>query len=198
MFLIHPFSPTYAALTLTARTAFLRLRKMQQLHPYWRMAYIQAPRYPAKSKRPFSELPALGDDRAALIVHRAASAYLILNRFPYNPGHLLAVPFREVTDLSELTPMERADLFEEVYFGQHLLKAALKPDGFNIGFNLGSAAGGSIKHLHGHIVPRWKGDNNFMPVLAETRTLPQALEATWERLVAASGKLGKPKGRKKK
>ena len=172
---------------------------MQQLHPYWRMAYIEAPRYPAKSKRPFSELPALGDDRAALIVHRARHSYLILNRFPYNPGHLLAVPFREVSDLSELTPPERADLFEEIVFGQLLLATALKPDGFNVGFNLGSAAGGSIKHLHGHIVPRWNGDNNFMPVIAETRTLPQALDATWERLsTAAAGLSATQKAARKK
>ncbi len=171
---------------------------MQQLHPYWRMAYIEAPRYPAKSKRPFTELPALGDDRAALIVYRSKRSYLILNRYPYNPGHLLAVPFREVSDLPELTEAERADLFETIVFGQRLLTAALKPDGFNVGFNLGSAAGGSIKHLHGHIVPRWNGDNNFMPVLAETRTLPQALDATWERLSVTVASLEKRKRRKTK
>ncbi len=150
------------------------------------MEYIEAPRYPAAHRRPFSELPALGDDRAALIVHRSALSYLILNRFPYNPGHLLVVPFREVSDLIELTPVERADLMEELVFGQKLLNATLKPDGINCGFNLGSAAGGSIAHLHGHLVPRWNGDNNFMPVLAHTRILPQALDATWERLAAAA------------
>ncbi|HYP16643.1 MAG TPA: HIT domain-containing protein [Opitutus sp.] len=157
---------------------------MQQLHAYWRMEYIEAPRYPAKMKRPFSELPALGDDRAALIVHRSRLAYLILNRFPYNPGHLLAVPFREVNELEELTPAEGAALMSEIVFAKRLLGAALKPDGFNVGFNLGSAAGGSIAHLHAHIVPRWNGDTNFMPVLGQTRTLPQSLEATWERLAA--------------
>ena len=163
---------------------------MQQLHAYWRMEYIAAPRYPEAMKRPFTELPALGDDRAALIVHRSPLCYLVLNRFPYNPGHLLAVPFREVKDLGELTPAERTDLFEEVLVGQHLLTAAMKPDGFNIGFNLGAAiAGGSIAHLHGHIVPRWNGDNNFMPVLAQTRVLPQSLEATWEKLAAAAARM---------
>ncbi len=162
------------------------------------MEYIEAPRYPAKMRRPFTELPALGDDRTALIVHRSALSYLVLNRFPYNPGHLLAVPFREVVDLPDLTAAERADLFEEMILGQQLLSAALKPDGFNVGFNLGSAvAGGSIAHLHGHIVPRWNGDNNFMPVLGQTRILPQALEATWEKLTAAA-KLKTAKGRKKK
>jgi ATP adenylyltransferase len=157
---------------------------MQQLHAYWRMEYIEAPRYPARMKRPFTELPALGDDRAALIVHRAAKTYLVLNRFPYNPGHLLAIPFREVTDLDELTPIELSELMTEMVFAKKLLGAALNPDGFNIGFNLGSAAGGSIPHLHAHIVPRWNGDTNFMPVIGQTRTLPQSLETTWERLVA--------------
>ena len=162
---------------------------MQQLHAYWRMEYIEAPRYPARMKRPFTELPALGDDRAALIVHRAAHAYLVLNRFPYNPGHLLAVPFREVTELEQLTPAESAALMAEIVFAKKLLTAALKPDGFNVGFNLGSAAGGSIAHLHAHIVPRWNGDTNFMPVLAQTRTLPQSLESTWERIAAVATKL---------
>lgn len=154
------------------------------------MEYIEAPRYPADMKRPFTELPALGDDRAALIVHRSALSYLVLNRFPYNPGHLLAVPFREVEDLPQLDAAERADLMEEMILGQRLLTAALRPDGFNVGFNLGAAvAGGSIAHLHGHIVPRWNGDNNFMPVLGQVRILPQALEATWEKLAAAAAKL---------
>ena len=166
---------------------------MQQLHAYWRMEYIEAPRYPARMKRPFTELPELGDDRTALIVHRAAKSYLVLNRFPYNPGHLLAVPFREVTDLEELTPFESAELMQEMVFAKKLLTAALKPDGFNIGFNLGSAAGGSIPHLHAHIVPRWNGDTNFMPVIGQTRTLPQSLETTWERLVATAADLSRDK-----
>ena len=163
---------------------------MQQLHPYWRMDYIEAPRYPA-TKKPFTELPALGDDRAALIVHRSSLSYLVLNRYPYNPGHLLAVPFREVVELEELNGAERADLMDIIISAQALLRATLKPDGFNIGFNVGSTAGGSIPHLHAHIVPRWNGDNNFMPVLGQTRVLPQALDATWERLVAEAKKMTK-------
>jgi ATP adenylyltransferase len=162
---------------------------MQQLHAYWRMEYIAAPRYPAEMKRPFTELPKLGDDRAALIVHRSARSYLILNRFPYNPGHLLAVPYRDVRELEQLTAEERFDLFEELMLGQRLLAQALCPQGFNIGFNLGSAvAGGSIRHLHGHIVPRWNGDNNFMPVIGRTRILPQSLDAIWQKLSAAAAK----------
>lgn len=163
-----------------------------QLHAYWRMDYIEAPRYPAGVARPFTELPALNDDRTALIVHRSSLSYLILNRFPYNPGHLLVLPFREVATLEELTPAERGDLFEELTLGKRLLDAVLKPDGINIGFNLGSASGGSIAHLHGHLVPRWQGDNNFMPVIADTRILPQALEKTWERLARAVQELAAP------
>lgn len=163
---------------------------MSQLHPYWRMEYIEAPRMP-ELRRPFTELPVLGDDRRALIVHRSALSYLMLNRFPYNPGHLLAIPFRDVADIEELTPEENADLFSIITFGKKILCAAMKPDGFNIGFNLGSASGGSIPHLHGHIVPRWNGDNNFMPVLGQTRILPQALESTWERLSAEAARMTK-------
>jgi ATP adenylyltransferase len=156
---------------------------MSQLHPYWRMEYIAAPR-PPESKRPFTDLPALGDDRAALIVHRTPLSYLLLNRFPYNPGHLLVIPYREVADLTDLTAAEQTDLMAALVFGEKLLRAVLRPDAFNIGFNLGRPAGGSIDHLHAHIVPRWTGDNNFMPVLGQTRILPQALTETWERLAA--------------
>lgn len=152
------------------------------------MEYIEAPRMP-DLKRPFTELPALGDDRSALIVHRSARSFLMLNRFPYNPGHLLAIPLREVDDIEELSAEESADLFSIITFGKKILRTTMKPDGFNVGFNLGSASGGSIAHLHGHVVPRWNGDNNFMPVLGQTRILPQALDATWERLSAEAARL---------
>ncbi len=159
---------------------------MQQLHPYWRMEYIETPRLP-KVAKPFTELPALGDDRAAFIVHRSSLSYLMLNRFPYNPGHLLAIPFREVAEVENLTDEESADLMKITIFGKKMLRVAMNPDGFNIGFNLGHAvSGGSIAHLHGHIVPRWQGDTNFMPVIGQTRILPQALESTWEKLVKAA------------
>lgn len=158
---------------------------MDHLHAYWRMEYIEAPRLP-EGANPFAELPKLGNDAEALIIHRSPLSYLILNRYPYNPGHLLAVPFRAATDLSELTPAERTDLMDEIIFGKEVLKVAINPHAFNIGFNLGSAAGGSIPHLHAHIVPRWNGDSNFMPVIGQTRILPQALEATWEKLTAAA------------
>ena len=154
---------------------------MDHLHAYWRMEYIEAPRLP-EGANPFVELPKLGNDAEALIIHRSALSYLILNRYPYNPGHLLAIPFRSATDLTELSPAERADLMDEIVFGKEVLKAAVNPNAFNIGFNLGAAAGGSIPHLHAHIVPRWNGDTNFMPVIGQTRVLPQSLEAMYQRL----------------
>jgi ATP adenylyltransferase len=162
---------------------------MDHLHAYWRMEYIEAPRLP-EGANPFAELPKLGDDAEALIIHRSALSYLILNRYPYNPGHLLAIPFRAATDLTDLTPAERADLMDEIIVGKEVLKAAVNPNGFNVGFNLGSAAGGSIPHLHAHIVPRWNGDTNFMPVIGQTRVLPQSLEAMYQRLKECANKLG--------
>ena len=161
---------------------------MDHLHAYWRMEYIEAPRLPDASK-PFSSLPALGNDAEALIIHRSPLSYLLLNRYPYNAGHLLVVPFRDVTDITELRADERADLMDEIIFGKELLKTALKPDAFNVGFNLGSAAGGSIPHLHAHIVPRWNGDTNFMPVIGQTRVLPQSLEAMYQHLVKTAASL---------
>ena len=155
------------------------------LHPYWRMEYIAGPREP-QPPRPFSDLPRLGDDRTALIVHRSRLSYLMLNRFPYNPGHLLAIPFREVDDLEALSAEEGADLVAEITFGKRLLRVVMKPDAFNIGFNLGRPSGGSIDHLHAHIVPRWTGDTNFMPVLGDTRILPESLDATWGKLDEAA------------
>ncbi|HEY4301061.1 MAG TPA: HIT domain-containing protein [Candidatus Didemnitutus sp.] len=161
---------------------------MDHLHAYWRMEYIEAPR-PAEGGNPFTELPALGDDAKALIIHRSTLSYLILNRYPYNPGHLLAVPFRGVHDIADLAPTERADLMDEIVLGKEILREAVNPNAFNIGFNLGAAAGGSIAHLHAHIVPRWTGDTNFMPVIGGTRVLPQSLAAMYARLHEFAGKL---------
>jgi len=128
-------------------------------------------------------LPALGDDRAALIIWRGPTSYLILNKFPYNAGHLLAIPYRAVPNLADLTPAERSDLMEAIVKAQDILTRAIKPDGYNIGLNFGRVAGAGIPgHLHAHIVPRWNGDSNFMPVVADTKVLPIALDTLWQRL----------------
>lgn len=159
---------------------------MDHLHAYWRMEYIETPRLP-EGGNIFADLPKLGNDAEALIIHRSKLSYLILNRYPYNPGHLLAVPFRAATDLVELNAAERADLMDEIILGKQVLTAAVSPNAFNVGFNFGAAAGGSIPHLHAHIVPRWTGDTNFMPVIGQTRVLPQSLAAMYARLHAVAG-----------
>lgn len=158
---------------------------MSHLHPYWRMRYIETRKKPAAGN-PFPGLLASGDDRAALIVHRGRTCFVLLNNFPYNPGHLMVLPNREVADLAQLSAEERAEFLELVIRAQSALGAVMRPAGFNIGINLGKVAGAGIpQHLHAHIVPRWEGDHNFMPVTADTHVLPQALDELWERLVAA-------------
>ena len=146
------------------------------------MDYVTSATDPeAGIESPFSDLPKLGDDRKALIVHRSQYTYLLLNRYPYNPGHLLIVPFREVPELADLAPEERLEMMDMIVLSQEILKKTMNPDGFNVGFNLGRASGAGIpKHLHGHVVPRWNGDSNFLPVIGKTRSLPQALDKTWE------------------
>lgn len=158
---------------------------MNNLHAFWRMEYIRAPRKDEQPQdgSPFLQLLNLGDDRSALILWRGETSFIMLNKFPYNAGHLLVLPKREVADLDELTEAESSGLMAAIIHGKRILSKAFQPDGFNIGFNLGKSAGAGIpKHLHAHVVPRWEGDCNFMPVIGETRVLPQALEATWEHL----------------
>jgi len=158
---------------------------MDILKAYWRMEYVTSGSdAESGSANPFRELPRLGDDRKALIVHRAEHNYLVLNRYPYNPGHLLIVPYREVAELRDLTPHERHELMDLVVFAQDLVQRAMSPAGFNVGFNFGRTSGAGIPtHLHCHVVPRWEGDSNFLPVIGQTRSLPQALDQTWEALM---------------
>lgn len=158
---------------------------MNHLHAYWRMAYIEAPKENKgpKCDDPFVEIPKVDDEKSVHLLYRGKTGYLVLNTFPYNAGHLLAIPYRAVPVLADLTAEERADLMDLIVLGQKILSDALNPQGFNVGFNFGSSAGAGIpKHLHCHIVPRWEGDSNFMPVIADTRTLPASLDMMWERL----------------
>lgn len=158
---------------------------MQYLHSYWRMDYIEAPK-PVDENRgtsPFLELLKDEDERKSYVLYRSQYSFLILNKFPYNAGHLMALPKREVADLAELSGDERLDFMNIIIKGQDILGKALRPHGYNIGMNIGRAGGAGIpKHLHCHIVPRWEGDTNFMPVIAETKVLPEALDKMWLRL----------------
>ncbi len=123
--------------------------------------------------------PALEKPEEKLIVRRGSAMFVMLNRYPYNSGHLLIAPYRHVGDIAELTPDERHELIDLTAEAKTVLQRLLKPEAFNVGFNLGRAAGaGLAEHLHCHIVPRWNGDTNFMPVLADTRCVPEALEIT--------------------
>ena len=155
---------------------------MDRLHAYWRMPYILAPKNPDESN-PFTKIHQTGDDKKEYILYRGTWNYIVMNRYPYNAGHLLVLPFREVDEMEKLELEERHELIDLIVKAQQILTRALKPDGFNIGFNFGKAAGAGIpSHLHCHIVPRWSGDTNFMPVIGDTRVLPDSMDAMWERL----------------
>ena len=130
-----------------------------------------------------------GDDLRNLIVHRSQHSFTILNKYPYNSGHIMVVPFRHVGDFSTLTDEELLDIHREIRRGVDVLKEAMRPQGFNIGMNLGEAGGAGIRdHLHYHVVPRWNGDTNFMPALGDTKVLPEALEETAARLLKSFSK----------
>jgi ATP adenylyltransferase len=125
-------------------------------------------------------------DHESLVVHRGELAFVLLNKFPYASGHLMLAPLRHVSELSELTPEEAAVLHVLAVRALGALRDVYRPDAFNVGWNLGEEAGGSISaHLHEHVVPRWAGDTNFMPVLADVKVLPEHLLRTRERLRAA-------------
>jgi ATP adenylyltransferase len=129
---------------------------------------------------------AAGDDRRALILRRGKLAFLILNAFPYASGHLMAVVTRHVGSIETATADELAEAMALVQTATRALTAAYHPDGFNVGLNQGRVAGaGVLGHLHLHLVPRWNGDTNFMPIIGETRVLPESLETTYDRLAAA-------------
>ncbi|MBI5070701.1 MAG: HIT domain-containing protein [Deltaproteobacteria bacterium] len=152
----------------------------------WRMEFIRAAK-PAGGCI-FCDLPAeVGDeaDRRNLVVHRSAHAFTILNRYPYNSGHLMVVPRSHVCDLEALPAGPLHDLSEELARAVEVVKRVYRPEGLNLGMNLGKVAGAGIAdHLHWHVVPRWNGDTNFMPVIADLRVVPEALDEAWARLRA--------------
>jgi ATP adenylyltransferase len=129
--------------------------------------------------------PNENNDEANFILYRGKHGFIILNAFPYNPGHLMVAPYRHIANLEELRAEEAMELFDIVKKGLGLLKEVMKPTGFNIGLNMGKVAGAGIaEHLHTHIVPRWQGDTNFMPVLSDTRVVSEAVSATYKKLRA--------------
>ena len=149
---------------------------MESLHAPWRIEYILAPK-PALPESLFTRIAQSSDDEANHVIVRERTCYALLNTYPYTGGHLLVVPYREARDLNDLTDEELGDLMKLTRRCKNALAKVMRPDGFNIGINLGKVAGaGILDHLHIHVVPRWQGDTNFMPVLANTTVVPQALK----------------------
>ena len=148
---------------------------MEILHAPWRIEYILAPK-PESEASLFSRIAQSSDDEANYVVARERTCYALLNTYPYTGGHLMVVPYKQAKDLNDLTDEELTGLMKLTRRCQNALTQVMKPAGFNIGINLGKVAGaGILGHLHMHIVPRWEGDTNFMPVLANTRVMPEAL-----------------------
>ena len=151
----------------------------------WRVEYFSTD----KGGDFLGEAARTSDDAAHLVVARRKGAFLMMNRYPYAVGHLMAVPYRKTGAMEDLTAGEQGDLWDLwdlAIDAQKRLRIVMKAQGFNIGLNLGECAGAGVAdHLHLHIVPRWSGDNNFMPVLSGTRVMPEALESLYVRLMEA-------------
>jgi ATP adenylyltransferase len=158
---------------------------MESLHAPWRIEYILAPK-PERVESLFTRIAQSNDDEANYVLARERTCFALLNTFPYTGGHLMVVPYKQVRDLNGLTDEELAGLLKLTRRCQAALIRVMKPEGFNIGVNLGKVAGaGILEHLHLHVVPRWQGDSNFMPVLAATTVVPQALKELAAQLRAA-------------
>jgi ATP adenylyltransferase len=157
-----------------------------QLWAPWRLTYIE--NADKVDGCIFCSFPAQGEahDAENLIVHRGTHAFIILNAFPYSNGHLMVVPFRHTSSMSEYSDAEMLDVMHLTRLSIRMLDEAFSPAGFNLGVNMGRVAGAGIAdHLHWHVVPRWNGDTNFMPVLADVRVIPESLSVVYSRLRTA-------------
>jgi ATP adenylyltransferase len=155
---------------------------MQRLWAPWRMSYVTGKKQPGCV---FCNALTAGDDVTQLILYRGKTAFLILNLYPYNSGHLMAVPYAHVPSTEECAPETRAELFELAHLGVLAARTVLRCHGFNLGMNLGEIAGAGVaEHVHLHVVPRWTGDANFMPILGNTIVMPELLPVTYARLRA--------------
>ena len=153
---------------------------MKRIWAPWRMKYILS----SQKKGCFiCDICRANNNRQNLILKRGKSNFLLLNRYPYNNGHLLVAPYKHVDALESLAADEMTEMMEIASMACKALRKSLHPDGFNIGLNIGAAAGAGLKdHIHLHIVPRWEGDTNFMPVLGEVKIIPQPLGKLWKQL----------------
>jgi len=163
---------------------------MKQLWAPWRMSYINGDDKDATAGCIFCVRDTLDEDQDRLILHRGEHAFIIMNKYPYSNGHLLVAPYRHTADLSELSDAEALEMHRLTVLARDALRSWGNPDGFNIGMNWGRVAGAGIEdHLHLHIVPRWNGDTNFMPVFSDVRVIPQHLQETYTLLAKAMASL---------
>lgn len=154
---------------------------MKHIWAPWRIQYIQAPKPKACI---LCEKPAETSDEANYILYRGRTNYIMLNSYPYNPAHLMVIPYRHVASLEDMTEEERHENTDIVARSVVILRQVFNPTGFNIGVNIGKTAGAGIDgHVHTHIVPRWQGDTNFVTVVGDIRVVPQALADTYKKLV---------------
>ena len=157
---------------------------MDNLWAPWRIEYVRAPK--EEDGCIFCDLPAANDDKESLILLRGASAYVVLNRFPYNNAHLLIAPFEHNSEFDALAAGTQHEMLSLATRSMAVLRQELDAGGFNFGANFGAAAGAGIEeHVHLHVVPRWTGDTNFMPVIGTTKVQVQGLQDTWELLTKA-------------
>jgi ATP adenylyltransferase len=153
----------------------------------WRVEYFERE---TRDPNFLEDAARASDDAAHLVVTRRKNAFLMMNRYPYAVGHLMAVPYRKTAELSSLGDNEVLELWSLARHAQELLRATMKAQGFNIGLNLGECAGAGVPdHLHLHIVPRWDGDTNFMPIISGTRTLSDGLRGLYDKLIAAQARI---------
>lgn len=156
---------------------------MKMIWAPWRIEYIRSPKHDGCI---FCDFPKENRDRERLILYRGEHAFVIMNNYPYNPGHVMIAPYRHVGRWEELRDEELLDMMKLSRLMIRAIKRAMNPDGFNMGVNLGRVAGAGIEeHVHIHVVPRWNGDTNFMPVVADTKVIPESLEDSYEELKKA-------------
>ena len=164
--------------------------QLERLWTPYRMAYIRGEERPSSTDAaecPFCRIPAM-DDAEGLVVHRGVTAYVVLNLFPYAAGHLMVCPYRHIPDYTDTTVEEVAEIGALTKQAMAVLRSVSRAEGFNLGMNQGRAGGAGIRaHLHQHVVPRWVGDSNFMPIIGRTRTMPALLADTRELLAGAWG-----------
>lgn len=152
----------------------------------WRMEYILKAEEGAEAPCIFCNRIKQKSDKKNLILYRGQHSFIIMNRFPYNNGHLMIVPYRHSGDILKLHKEEECEMFQLIQISVQVLQAVMKPHGFNVGMNLGRVAGAGIEdHLHYHIVPRWNGDTNFMPIIGNTKVVSEALDQSYKKLKKA-------------